>query len=129
MGDKRLETGNGRQGKYTGNGRQETGDGRWETGNWRQDTGYTVYRIHEMGDRRQKTGDRRLGPGNRRHGKYTGDGREKTGGKRRETGELITVRGRISQFLKDAFDNGKYKLAVTVTIKSAKWGKKYLSVF
>ena len=112
MGDKRLETGNGRQGKYciqeTGDRRLETGGGRQETGDRIQGIHYTVYKIHEIGDRRQKTGDRRLGPGNRRHGKYTGDGKEKTGGKRRETGELITVRGRISQFLKDAFDNRKY---------------------
>ena len=125
--DWRQETGDRENIQETGDRRLETGGGRQETGDRIQGIQYTGYMRWETEGRRRETGD--WGRENRRHGKYTGDGREKTGGKRRETGELITVRGRISQFLKDAFDNRKYKLAVAVTIKSAKWGKKYLSVF
>ena len=110
MGDRKLETGYRVYTiQYTRYMRLETEGRRRETGDWGRETGDTE-NIQETGNKRQQKGD----------------GREKTG---RETGELITVRGRISQFLKDAFDNRKYKLAVAVTIKSAKWGKKYLSVF
>ena len=90
--------------KLTEGGRQQAGD-----------------RSRKTGDGRQETEDRRL---------ETGDGRQEMGaGRLRGLFDVISKKfytynlaGEFDKFLRTLIANRKYKLAVPVAAKSAKWG-------